>query len=148
MMQLRGKVLAAQQKKAHADADKNRSAGTAFREANQKRAGVKTLASGLQYRVLKEGRGLAPTPESKVTVHYRSALVDGTQLADSYKQQKPVTVALDRIIRGWREGLQLMKEGAKWELVVPPELAYGKRGSTGIGPDSTLVFEVELLKVT
>lgn len=144
---LRGKAIAAQQKKVAEDAEKNRAAGSAFRDANQKRDGVTVLQSGVQVRVLKDGTGMRPKPSDKVTIHYRSSFVDGKELASSVTQRQPITVALDHVIRGWREALPLMKEGAKWELVVPPELAYGKRGSTGIGPNSTLVFEVELLRV-
>ena len=107
-----------------------------------------TLPSGLQYQILTEGTGKTPTSTDRVTVHYSGTLVDGTEFDSSYKRGQPATFAVGGVIPGWTEALQLMKEGAKWKLVIPPELAYGKRGAGGlIGPDATLNFEVELIKV-
>lgn len=110
--------------------------------------GLTTLPSGLQYKIITEGTGKTPTSTDRVTVHYSGTLVDGTEFDSSYKRGQPATFAVNGVISGWTEALQLMKEGAKWKLVIPPELAYGKRGAGGlIGPDATLNFEVELIKV-
>jgi FKBP-type peptidyl-prolyl cis-trans isomerase FklB len=144
---LRNSAVAAQQAKLRDQSDKNRAAGAAFLDDNRKREGINALPSGLQYKVLKDGTGRRPGEGDTVTVHYRSSLIDGTELSSSYQQGKPVTVGLGRVIAGWKEALQRMNEGAKWQLFVPSELAYGTRGSTGIGPNSTLVFDVELLRV-
>ena len=128
----------------HVKANKNRAISAAFLAAYGELDGVTTLASGLHYRVLVEGTGNRPDEDGTVSVTYRTKLIDGTVLSSS--SGKPVDVDLHRVISGWKEAIPLMKEGAKWELVVPPQLAYGARGSTGIAPESTLVFEVELLK--
>ena len=140
---LRKKAVAEQQSKMKT----NLTAGKAFLEANKKKEGVKVLPSGLQYKVLKEGAGKAPTASDMVTVQYRGTLIDGSEFASSVKQGKPATLTLNRVIPGWREALPLMKEGSKWQLFVPPELAYGPRGNPGIEPNSTLIFEIELLTV-
>jgi FKBP-type peptidyl-prolyl cis-trans isomerase FklB len=144
---LRQKAIAAQKAGLQEKADKNRADGMAFLEKNKHQDGVEVLPSGLQYKRLKDGTGKKPTATSTVVVHYRSSLVDGTEFANSYKQKTPVTVSLQRVIPGWKEALQLMSEGSRWQLFIPSELAYGARGSTGIGPNSTLLFEVELLQV-
>ena len=144
---LRQRAIAAQKAGLRDQADKNRTDGTAFLETNKAREGVEVLPSGLQYKTLKDGTGKRPAATDTVVVNYRSTLVDGTEFANSYKQKTPVTVSLQKVIPGWKEALQLMKEGAKWQLFIPSELAYGARGSTGIGPNSTLIFEVELLQV-
>jgi FKBP-type peptidyl-prolyl cis-trans isomerase len=123
---------------------KARTAGPAYLEANAKKAGVKTTASGLQYRVLREGKGTRPTAADAVTVHYRGTLVDGSEFDSSYKRGEPITFPLSGVIKGWTEGLQLMPIGAKYELVIPPKLAYGDRGPLA---NQVLVFEVELLDV-
>src|SRR5205823_5819370 len=123
----------AQQADKKEKAQKNRAAGEAFLAENGKKAGVTVLASGLQYKVLKEGRGASPSATYTVTFHYRSTLVDGTEFANSYQQGKPTTISLGRTIGAWREALPMMKEGAKWQLFVPSELAYGARGGSGIG---------------
>jgi len=127
---------------------RNRQAGEALLAANRASEGVVTLASGLQYRVLEAGDGDRPTLHDKVVVHYRGTLVDGTEFDSSYRRGQPATFAVNRVIRGWGEALQLMPAGSKWQLFIPPHLAYGTRG-TGrqIGPDATLIFEVELLAV-
>ena len=119
----------------------------AFLTANAKKEGVKVTASGLQIRKLKSGAGKQPGPTSKVTVHYTGKLINGKQF-DSSSGGDPISFPLNRVIAGWTEGLQLMKEGEKAELVIPQELGYGEDGSPGaIPPLQTLVFEVELLKV-
>jgi len=109
---------------------------------------VVTTASGLQYQVLKEGTGASPSATDSVTVHYRGTLTDGTEFDSSYKRNQPATFPLNRVIAGWTEGLQLMKEGAKYRFTIPSKLGYGPRGMPpAIPPDATLVFDVELIKV-
>ncbi len=109
---------------------------------------VVTTASGLKYEVLNEGSGASPSASDKVTVHYRGTLTDGTEFDSSYKRGEPATFPLNRVIKGWTEGLQLMKEGAKYRFTIPPQLGYGERGAGAmIPPNATLVFDVELLKV-
>jgi FKBP-type peptidyl-prolyl cis-trans isomerase len=128
--------------------DKNKKAGEDFVAQNAKKDGVVTLPSGLQYKVLKEGDGKKPTIEDSVVCQYRGTLVDGTEFDSSYKQDKPVTLPIKAVIKGWREALQLMPVGSKWQLAVPPQLGYGERGSGGrIGPNATLVFEMELISI-
>ena len=128
--------------------DKNKKAGEDFVAQNAKKDGVVSLPSGLQYRVLKEGDGKTPTLDDKVVCNYRGTLVDGTEFDSSYKQDKPVTLPVKAVIKGWREALQLMPVGSKWQLVVPPQLGYGQRGAGGrIGPNTTLVFEMELISI-
>lgn len=120
----------------------------AFLTANGQREGVKTLPSGLQYKELRAGEGKTPNTASKVTVNYRGTLMDGSEFDSSYARDKPATLEVKRVIKGWREALLLMKEGAKWELYVPPELGYGKAGrDKRIPPNSALIYEVELLSV-
>jgi len=109
---------------------------------------VSATESGLQYRVIKDGAGEQPASEDSVTVHYHGTLPDGTVFDSSYERGEPVTFPLNRVIAGWSEALQLMKEGDKWQLYIPSHLAYGSQGAGGqIGPNQTLVFEVELIKV-
>jgi FKBP-type peptidyl-prolyl cis-trans isomerase len=130
------------------EADQNLQAGQAFLEQNRDREGVMETESGLQYRVIEEGEGESPAAEDRVTVHYKGTLIDGTEFDSSYDRGEPATFALDRVIPGWTEGLQLMKEGAKYEFFIPSDLAYGEQGRPGpIGPNATLIFEVELLEV-
>lgn len=120
----------------------------AFLDANEKKQGVHTLPSGLQYKVMNAGEGKSPTDKDSVVVNYRGRLMDGSEFDSSYQRGRPATFQLKKVIKGWQEGLQLMKEGAKWELYIPPELAYGKRGAPkSIPPNSVLIFEVELKKV-
>lgn len=129
-------------------AEKNKKDGEKFLEENKKKEGVVTLPSGLQYKVLAEGSGESPKPNDMVTVNYRGTLIDGTEFDSSYKRGQPAKFGVNGVIKGWSEALQLMKPGAKWQLFIPPELAYGERGSgLAIGPNSTLVFDVELLSV-
>jgi FKBP-type peptidyl-prolyl cis-trans isomerase FklB len=132
--------------KVEARAQKNKAEGEKFLADNKKKDGVKTTASGLQYKVIKEGNGAQPKQTDTVTVNYRGTLIDGTEFDSSYKRGQPATFPLSGVIKGWTEGLQLMKVGSKYQLYVPPNLAYGERQmGPDIGPDSTLVFEVELL---
>jgi FKBP-type peptidyl-prolyl cis-trans isomerase FklB len=129
-------------------AEKNRKEGEEFLAANGKKEGVVTLDSGLQYKVLKSGAGKTPGPTDKVETHYRGTLIDGTEFDSSYKRGQTVTFPVNGVIPGWTEALQKMKEGDKWQLFVPSKLAYGERGAgREIGPNSTLVFEVELIAV-
>jgi len=119
-----------------------------FLEENKKKEGVKTTESGLQYRVLKEGDGIAPGPEDFVTVDYRGTFIDGKEFDSSYAKGEPIKVQADGVIKGWTEALPMMKVGSKWQLFVPPDLAYGRRGSgQRIPPNKVLVFEMELLAV-
>ncbi len=128
-------------------AERNRQAGDAFREQFGQEPEVVTLASGLQYKVLHEGEGAVPGPTDTVKVHYRGTLVDGTEFDSSHGEQ-PVQFPVDRVIPGWSEALQQMSAGSKWQVVIPPDLAYGEEGAAGfIEPNQTLVFEVELLEV-
>ncbi|TYO97113.1 FKBP-type peptidyl-prolyl cis-trans isomerase FklB [Geothermobacter ehrlichii] len=146
--EVRQTIMELQQVLQEKAAAKNRAEGEAFLAANRKKDGVKVTASGLQYRVIREGDGATPGPDSTVTVNYRGALVDGTEFDSSYKRGKPATFQLNRVIRGWTEGLQLMKAGGKYEFVLPADLAYGEQGAGQvIGPNSVLIFEVELLEV-
>ncbi len=122
--------------------------GADFLAQNAKKQGITVTDSGLQYEVIQSGEGLSPSRTDRVTVHYRGTLVDGREFDSSYKRGKPATFPLNRVITGWTEGLQLMKEGDKWRLFIPSNLGYGSRGAGDlIGPNETLIFEVELLKI-
>ena len=130
------------------DAARNLEEGQAFLEQNRDREGIVETESGLQYRVIEEGEGSSPAATDQVTVHYRGTLINGTEFDSSYARGEPATFALNQVIPGWTEGVQLMKEGAKYEFFIPSDLAYGEQGRPGpIGPNSTLVFEVELVEV-
>ena len=119
-----------------------------FLADNKTKEGVKTTASGLQYKVIKEGKGKIPTETSRVKVHYKGTLIDGTEFDSSYKRNEPATFGVNQVIKGWTEALKLMPVGSKWELYIPQELAYGDRQTGGqIKPFSTLIFEVELLDI-
>ncbi|MCM1317813.1 MAG: FKBP-type peptidyl-prolyl cis-trans isomerase [Bacteroides sp.] len=128
-------------------AETNAAAGREFLEKNGKRPEVKTTATGLQYEVLKEGNGVHPAATDSVTVHYTGKLLDGTVFDSSVERGEPATFGVSQVIPGWVEALQLMSEGAKWNLFIPSALAYGERGVPGIAPNQTLIFEVELIKV-
>lgn len=119
----------------------------AFLEENKKKDGVVTLKSGLQYKILKKGEGKSPKATDSVTVNYRGTFIDGTEFDSSYKRGQPATFQVNGVIPGWTEALLLMKEGAKWELFIPANLGYGERGAGQIPPNSTLIFEVELLSI-
>lgn len=146
---LQQKMAEKQQAERAAAFEKNKAAGEKFLAANKSKAGVKSTASGLQYQVIKEGSGPTPKVNSQVKVHYRGTLIDGTTEFDSsYARNEPATFALNQVIAGWTEGLQLMKAGSKYKLYIPSALAYGENGQGPvIGPNATLVFEVELLEV-
>lgn len=131
-----------------AEAERNAEESRTFLDANSKKKGVVTTKSGLQYKVLTKGKGASPGLDSTVDVHYRGTLVDGTEFDSSYSRGAPATFPVANVISGWTEVLQLMKEGDKWEIAIPADLAYGDQGASPvIPPNAALVFEVELLKV-
>ena len=126
----------------------NKAEGEAFLAENAQKPGITTLPSGLQYEIITEGTGKKPTLRSSVTTHYHGTLPSGKVFDSSYQRGQPATFPVNGVIAGWTEALQLMPEGSKWRLYIPSDLAYGKRGAgRDIGPDSALVFDVELLKV-
>jgi FKBP-type peptidyl-prolyl cis-trans isomerase FklB len=126
----------------------NKAEGEAFLAENANKPGITTLPSGLQYEVLTEGTGPKAGPRSSVTTHYHGTLINGNVFDSSYQRGQPATFGVSQVIPGWTEALQLMPEGSKWRLYIPSDLAYGKRGAgRDIGPDSALIFDVELLKV-
>jgi len=128
--------------------EKNKKEGEIFLSENKAKEGVKTAPSGLQYRVIKPGTGKKPQPTDTVTVDYRGTLVDGTEFDSSYRRGKPATFPVSGVIPGWTEALQMMEEGAKWQIVIPAKLAYGEQGAgQAIGPNATLIFEVELISI-
>jgi FKBP-type peptidyl-prolyl cis-trans isomerase FklB len=130
-------------------ASTNLKAGQEFLAANKQKPGVTALPSGLQYEVITEGAGIKPGARSNVTCHYHGLLIDGTVFDSSVERGQPATFPLNRVISGWTEGLQLMGVGSKWRFFIPPNLAYGDRQTgSDIGPNSTLIFEVELLGVS
>lgn len=142
------KMMEKQMNAAKGASEKNKKDGKDFLEKKKKEDGVKETKSGLLYKIIKEGTGKQPKLENKVTVHYKGTLIDGKEFDSSYKRKQPATFPLNGVIKGWQEGVQLMKEGSKFEFYVPSDLAYGPKGAgADIGPDSTLIFEVELLKV-
>ena len=142
------KMMAEQSKKSGELAEKNQKEGQAFLAANKKKDSVMTLPSGLQYKVIVEGTGKMPTLNDTVTTNYRGTLIDGTEFDNSYKRGEPATFPVSGVIPGWTEALQHMKVGAKWQLFVPSDLAYGERGAgQTIGPNAALIFEVELLSI-
>jgi FKBP-type peptidyl-prolyl cis-trans isomerase FklB len=128
-------------------AEKNKKDGEAFLAGNKKKKDVKVLPSGLQYKVITAGKGKTPKATDTVTVNYQGTLIDGTEFDSSYKRGQPATFPVNGVIKGWTEALQLMKEGSKWQLVIPADLAYGERGGGPIGPNAVLIFEIELLSV-
>jgi FKBP-type peptidyl-prolyl cis-trans isomerase FklB len=128
--------------------DKNKKEGDAFLAENKTKEGVVTLPSGLQYKILKEGTGPKPTANDTVVCNYRGTLLNGKEFDSSYSRKEPASFPVNRVIKGWTEALQLMPVGSKWQLFIPPDLAYGERGAgADIEPDSTLVFEVELISI-
>jgi FKBP-type peptidyl-prolyl cis-trans isomerase len=148
MTSLQAEVRKAQEEKAQVAADTNKKEGDAFLAENKTKEGVVALPSGLQYKVLTEGSGPKPTANDSVVCNYRGTLLNGTEFDSSYKHGQPITIPVGRVIKGWSEALQLMPVGSKWQLFIPPDLAYGPRGAgNDIGPDATIVFEVELLSI-
>ena len=127
---------------------KNKAEGEKFLADNKKKEGIKTTASGLQYKVITDGKGKTPKATDTVKTHYRGTLISGTEFDSSYKRGEPAEFPVGGVIKGWTEALQLMKEGSKWQLYIPSDLAYGERGAgKDIGPNSTLIFDIELISV-
>ena len=134
-------------KEMQAKAEENKTKGEAFLAENAKKEGVQETESGLQYKVLKEGTGKSPKATDVVEVNYEGKLLDGTVFDSSYERGQPIEFPLNQVIAGWTEGVQLMKEGGKYEFYIPADIAYGEAGNAGIEPNSTLIFTVELLEV-
>lgn len=149
MVALQADLRTKQEEKMQALAETNKKEGDAFFAENKTKDGVVTLPSGLQYKVLVEGTGPKPTATDTVVCNYKGTLLDNTEFDSSYKRGQPVTFPVNGVIKGWTEALQLMPVGSKWQLFVPPDLAYGARGGPGggIGPNATLIFEVELVSI-
>jgi len=148
LTELQNDLRKKQQEKMQQAGDSNKKEGDAFLAANKGKEGVVTLPSGLQYKVLSAGTGPKPTAGDSVVCNYRGTLIDGTEFDSSYKRGQPATFPVGGVIKGWTEALQLMPVGSKWQLFVPAELAYGERGpSPDIGPNATLIFDVELLSI-
>ncbi len=141
------KIMVERKAKLDSKRKDNIAEGEKFLAANKKKKGVVTTKSGLQYKVIRKGKGASPKATDKVRVQYRGRLIDGTEFDSSYKRNKPAEFGLSQVIKGWTEGLQLMKTGAKYEFYIPANLAYGSNGPPMIGPEKTLIFDVELLKV-
>ncbi len=144
---LQSQVRQKQEEKRAAQAESNKKEGAAFLAANATKEGVVTLPSGLEYKVLVAGTGPKPSATDTVVCNYRGTLLDNTEFDDSYKRGQPVTFPVGGVIKGWTEALQLMPVGSKWQLFIPSDLAYGERGKPPIGPNATLIFEVELLSI-
>ena len=148
MTNFKNEMMAKQMERMKELAEKNKKEGEAFLNENKKKEGVVTLPSGLQYKVMKEGSGEMPKATDTVTVNYRGSLINGTEFDSSESHGQPATFKVNGVIPGWTEALQLMKAGSKWQLFIPSALAYGDRGvGREIGPNSTLVFDVELLSI-
>ena len=148
VMQMQNQVRQKMESKAKEAGASNKKQGDDFLAANKTKEGVVLLPSGLQYKILKEGTGPKPSATDSVVCNYRGTLIDGKEFDSSYKRGQPATFPVNGVIKGWTEALQLMPVGSKWQLFIPPDLAYGERGAGGdIGPDSTLIFEVELLSI-
>jgi FKBP-type peptidyl-prolyl cis-trans isomerase FklB len=145
---LQGQLRQQQEVAARATGEANRKAGEAFLAENKTKDGVVTLPSGLQYKIITPGTGPKPTATDTVVCNYRGTLLDGTEFDSSYKRGQPATFPVSGVIKGWTEAVQLMPVGSKWQLFIPASLAYGDRGAgPDIGPDSTLIFEVELVSI-
>jgi FKBP-type peptidyl-prolyl cis-trans isomerase len=143
MQQMQAKRVAEQK----VEAEKNTSEGAAFLAKNKSKPGVKTTASGLQYEVVKQGNGPKPKATDTVKVNYKGTKIDGTEFDSSYKRGKPATFPLNGVIKGWSEGLELMPVGSTYKFYIPADLAYGEHGPGPIGPNATLIFEVELVSI-
>lgn len=148
LMKFQQDMMDRQQREARERGENNLSEGRIFLDMNAQREDVNVTSSGLQYRVVEEGSGPRPGPTSEVTVHYRGTLIDGTEFDSSFSRGEPASFPLNRVIPGWTEGLQLMREGATYEFFIPSELGYGERGTQGlIGPNAVLIFEVQLISI-
>jgi FKBP-type peptidyl-prolyl cis-trans isomerase FklB len=148
LTQLQADLRKKQQDKAQQLGDANKKSGDAFLAANKAKDGVVALPSGLEYKILLEGNGPKPALTDTVVCNYRGTLLDGTEFDSSYKRGQPATFPVNGVIKGWTEALQLMPVGSKWQLFIPPDLAYGNNGAGGqIGPGATLIFEVELISI-
>jgi FKBP-type peptidyl-prolyl cis-trans isomerase FklB len=148
LTEVQNEVRKQQQEKTQEASAKNKTEGEAFLAANKSKEGVVTLPSGLQYKILTAGTGPKPAATDTVVCNYRGTLIDGKEFDSSYKRGQPATFGVGQVIKGWTEALQLMPVGSKWQLFIPSTLAYGERGAGAeIGPDSTLIFEVELLSI-
>ncbi len=147
MQEFRKEMTAKKDAQKKEQSDKNTKEGEAFLAENAKKDGVVVLPSGLQYKVIASGKGKTPKATDRVKVHYKGTLLDGTEFDSSYKRNSPATFGLNQVIRGWTEGLQLMTVGSKYKLFIPSGLAYGPSGQSSIPPNSTLIFEVELLSI-
>jgi FKBP-type peptidyl-prolyl cis-trans isomerase len=148
LMAFQKEMMAKQQELAKVAGEKNQKEGEAFLAENKKKEGVITLPSGLQYKVIKAGSGNKPKATDTVTVHYQGTLINGTEFDSSYRRGQPVSFPVNGVIPGWTEALQLMETGAKWQIVIPSNLAYGDRGAgPQIGPNATLIFEIELISI-
>jgi len=149
LTELQKQVTARQQEMRQQAIEKNKKEGQAFLAANKDKPGIVTLPSGLQYKILQPATGTKPTASDSVVCNYRGTLIDGTEFDSSYKRGQPATFPVAGVIKGWTEALQLMPVGSKWQLFIPPDLAYGERGTNGgpIGPNETLIFEVELVSI-
>lgn len=149
MQAFQTQMMAKMAEEAKTAGDKNQKDGEAFLAANKTKPGVQTTKSGLQYKVVKSGNGKTPKASDEVSTHYRGTLIDGTEFDSSYKRNAPAKFPVNGVIAGWTEALQLMKEGDKWQLFIPANLAYGANPRPGgpIPPNATLIFDIELLKV-
>ena len=149
LMQLQKEMQEKQQAKAAQEGEANKKEGDAFLATNKTKEGVVTLPSGLQYKILTPGTGPKPTASDSVVCNYKGTLINGSEFDSSYKRGEPATFPVTGVIKGWTEALQLMPVGSKWQLFIPPDLAYGPRGTPGgpIGPNATLIFEVELISI-
>jgi FKBP-type peptidyl-prolyl cis-trans isomerase len=148
MQKFQQEMMVKQNEKENAMSGKNKNEGEVFLVENAQKEGVVALPSGLQYKIVKAGNGPKPKLTDEVTTHYRGTLTDGTEFDSSYKRGQPTSFPVNGVIAGWTEALQLMPVGSKWQLFIPSNLAYGERGAGGvIGPNATLVFEIELLAI-
>ena len=147
LLSLQQDLVARAQEQRRQTAEKNKKEGEAYLAANGKKDGVVTLPSGLQYKMIRSGAGPSPKATDSVETHYRGTLIDGTEFDSSYKREQTAVFPVNGVIAGWTEALQRMKVGDTWQIFLPPELAYGERGAGPIGPNATLVFDIELMSI-
>jgi len=147
MMAFQQKMQSQRAEKSKKEGEENKTKGDAFLAENKKKEGVQTTPSGLQYKVITKGTGPVPKSEDMVKTHYRGTLIDGTEFDSSYKRGEPATFGVTQVIKGWTEALTMMPVGSKWQLFIPAELAYGAAGRPSIPPNSTLVFDIELISI-